>query len=383
MTLITAQGALNDLCAALSQEDWITIDTEFLRDRTYYPRLCLVQVAPPDGQAMAIDPLAENLDLAPLLELMRTDRVLKIFHAARQDLEIFYHLMGEVPRAVFDTQVAAMVCGFGDQAGYLTLVQGILGARLDKGAQFTDWSRRPLSAEQMSYALDDVIYLRDVYRHLSQKLVETGRTDWAQDEMAMLLDPHTYENNPDEAWQRIKIKSDKPRVLAVLKEVAAWREREAQRRDVPRNRVLRDEIVADLAIHPPKSVDELKKMRNMPGEISGSKWAPRLVKVVEEGLAVPKNEAPKPVAKDRLPSDLAPVAEMLKMLLRIIASEQGVAARLIASGEDIDALAKDDRADIPALRGWRYEIFGQHALKMKQGKLALSLEKGRIVRKEI
>lgn len=383
MTLITEQAALDALCARLSQEPFITIDTEFLRDKTYYPRLCLVQVAAPEGAAFAIDPLAKGLDLAPLLKLMANHGVVKVFHAARQDLEIFYNLMGEVPAPLFDTQVAAMVCGFGDQAGYHTLVAQICKARLDKGAQFTDWSRRPLSDKQMSYALDDVTYLRDVYHYLSNMLDARGRNNWAEQEMAILENPRTYENPPEDAWKRIKIKTDKPHVLAILKEIAAWREREAQRRDIPRNRIVRDEVLADIAIHPPKDQAELKRIRNLPGDLAHGKPGHLLLEAVARGVNTPKDKAPDAVYRERFPSDLQPTLEMLKMLLKIISSEQGVAARLIASSDDLEALARDDQADILALKGWRFDIFGQEALDLKHGKLALSLKDGQIVKKSV
>jgi ribonuclease D len=384
MTVITEQGDLEDMCAALAEQPYVAVDTEFLRDRTYYPQLCLVQISPPEdvGDPVAIDPLA-TLDLAPLLELMRNPNVLKVFHAARQDLEIFYNLMGEVPHPLFDSQVAAMVCGYGDQAGYNTLVQEICHQRIDKGAQFTDWARRPLSDKQLTYALDDVHWLRRIYLALDRQLAEKGRGPWVESEMAILTNPDTYRNPPDEAWERIKIKTDRPQVLSVLKELASWREQEAQRRNIPRNRVLRDEVLADMAVHPPKTMEDLKHIRNLGDDILKSRHAATVLEAAQRGLAVPKGEGPVSAARERFPQELQPVLEMLKMLLRIVASEQGVAARLIASGEDLEALARDDNADIDTLKGWRLEAFGRQALDLKHGKLALSLEKGVVVKRPV
>lgn len=383
MTVITENKELKKLCKALSGADFITIDTEFLRERTYYPKLCLIQVAGPDTDAYAIDPLAEGLDMQPVYDLMADKNVLKVFHAARQDLEIFYNLAGRIPAPVFDTQVAAMVCGFGESIGYNNLVAEICGAHIDKGAQFTDWSRRPLTGKQLSYALSDVTYLRDVYRHLSAELEKEKRTGWVKEEMEVLTSTGTYENPPELAWQRLKIKTRERRVLAVLREVAAWREKEAQRRDVPRNRVIRDETLVDMAVHTPKDEAGLKKIRNMPGDIVKGKYAAQLLQAITRGKSVPPEDCPVATKKDRFPSDLVPVLEMLKMLLRIQASEHNVAAKLITSVADLEQLAQDDKADIPVLKGWRYQVFGQEALDLKRGKITLGLENNRICKKRI
>ena len=383
MTVITDQPGLQALCDRLANESWITVDTEFLRDRTYYPQLCLVQLAGPNVEPAAVDPLADGIDLTPLLDLMNNPGVLKVFHAARQDLEIFYNLSGKVPAPLFDSQVAAMVCGHGDQAGYNTLVEAICKVRVDKGAQFTDWSRRPLSAKQISYALDDVHYLRQIYRVLSTELEREGRTDWVREEMAILENPQTYQSPPDQAWERIKIRTDKPQVLAVLKELAAWRETEAQRRNVPRNRVIRDEALADMAVHPPKTADDLKRIRAMPEDVARGKYAGVVLDAVKRGLDTPRGQGPAPAARDRFPQELQPVLEMLKMLLRIVASEQGVAARLIASTDDLEGLARGQVENNPAMQGWRQELFGRFALDMMQGRLALSLENGQVAKKAI
>lgn len=383
MSIIKDNKSLQALCDKLSSEPFITIDTEFLRDKTYYPKLCLIQVAAPEGDPTAIDPLADNLNLAPLFDLLENENVLKVFHAARQDLEIFYNLTGKVPHPIFDTQVAAMVCGFGDSIGYMNLVNSICNVTLDKGAQFTDWSRRPLSDKQLSYALDDVTYLRDVYRQLSNILEKRERSNWAKQEMDILTSPNTYDNPPEQSWKRIKIKSHKPRILAVLREIAAWREIEAQRRDVPRPRVIRDETLAAIAIHPPKSIADLRKIRNMPGDITDNRLGKQLLEAVQRGLDCPNDQCPQPIKKQHMPSDLVPVVEMLKMLLRIQASEHDVAARLIADIKDLETLAQDDNADIPALKGWRYEVFGKDALDMKSGKITLGLSKNKICKTRI
>lgn len=382
MTVITDQNALNDLCARLATQPYVAADTEFLRDRTYYPQLCLVQLAGPDVEPVAVDPLA-GLDLQPLLDLMAKPDVVKVFHAARQDLEIFFNITGNVPAPIFDTQVAAMVCGYGDQAGYHMLVSDLCGERLDKGAQFTDWARRPLSDKQLSYALDDVRYLRIVYTKLKAKLEQTGRGDWGRSEMAILEAPDTYRNPPNEAWERIKIKTDKAQVLSVLKHIAAWRETEAQRRNIPRNRVLKDEVLADIAVHPPKSMDDLKRIRNLGDDIIKSRHGQALLDAVQAGLAVPKGQGPASVMRERFPPELQPMLEMLKMLLRIISAEQGVAGRLIASSEELEALARGDKVDLEVLKGWKYEVFGKAALDMKAGKLALSLKNGQVVRQAL
>ncbi|MGZ9109112.1 MAG: ribonuclease D [Micavibrio sp.] len=375
MTLIATQTALNDLCQSLAKQPYITIDTEFLRDKTYYPTLCLVQVAPPEGDAVAIDPLA-NLDMKPLFDLMDNPNVVKVFHAARQDLEIFYNLTGRVPQSVFDTQVAAMVCGYGDQIGYLNLVQDICNKKLDKGAQFTDWSRRPLTEKQSKYALDDVIWLREVYRHLDKTLKQRDRSGWVKEEMAFLTDATTYQNPPDQAWQRLKLRTDKPQAIAILMEVAKWREEEAQRRNVPRGRILRDETLLDLAVHAPRTVDELKHIRGIGEDVARGRLGQAIMSAVERSLDIPKESIPKMDRKRPLPQSLVPVVELLKVLLRIVAAENEVAARLIASPEDLDEIARSDDADVAPMKGWRFDVFGHEALALKHGKVALCVDGG-------
>lgn len=376
MTIITDQGALNALCHELAKHKWITIDTEFLRDKTYYPLLCLVQVAAPEGPAYAIDPLAKGLDLSPLFDLMANENVLKVFHAARQDLEIFVNLTGKVPHPVFDTQVAAMVSGHGDQIGYLNLVQDICGQRLDKGAQFTDWSRRPLTEKQITYALDDVIWLRDVYRHLDKTLTQRGRTAWVKEEMEFLTHLDTYSNPPDESWKRLKLRTDKPQAIAILMEVCKWREEEAQKRNVPRQRILRDETILDLAVHAPRNAEELKHIRNLGEDVARGKLGQAIMAAIERAMAMAKGAIPKQEKKKPLPPHLTPVVEMMKLLLRIVASENEVAGRLIASPEEIEDIARDDQADVPPMKGWRFDVFGKEVLDLKHGRIALCIDKG-------
>jgi ribonuclease D len=378
MTLITTTDELAALCRSLRELPFVTADTEFLRDKTYYPQLCLVQLAGPGTAPSAVDPLAKGIDLSPMFDLFFDDKVTKVFHAARQDLEIVYNLTGKLPKELFDTQVAAMVCGFGDQIGYYNLVNDVCRVKLDKGAQFTDWSRRPLSDRQLFYALDDVTYLRDVYQKLAKNLSDQGRSDWVREEMATLLDPATYNNDPDNAWHRIKLRTDKPQAMLVLKEVCAWREREAQRRDVPRNRVVRDETLADIAIHPPKDANELGAIRGFTPDMARGRIGQSVLEAVARALAQPRSAAPQQEEKIRFPADMTPVLEMLKMLLRIQCAEHDVAAKLVASSGDLEALAMDDNADIPALKGWRFDVFGREALGLKHGRVALSLKNGKI-----
>lgn len=380
MTIITDTDTLTAYCDKLSSAEFFTIDTEFLRNKTYYPKLCLIQMALPGEDPVAVDPLSKGLDLKPLYKVLANEKVLKVFHAARQDLEIFYHEMGSVPTPIFDTQVAAMVSGYGDQIGYHNLVNKICNYNIDKGPQYTDWSRRPLSDKQLSYALGDVTHLRDVYLSLSKELEERGRLDWGRQEMRILCADETYENADELAWQRIKLRTDQPKVLSVLREIAAWREAEAKSKDVPRNRIIRDESLADIAIHPPENAKELARMRGVSKDFAEGRYGQQMLKAVKKGLAVPKSEAPIREKVKPFPRELQPVLEMLKMLLRIQASEHDVAAKLLADTQDLQALAMDDKADIPAMRGWRHEIFGKEALALKHGKLKLSLKNNEIVK---
>lgn len=371
MPLITDTDSLHALVRRLKQAPYITVDTEFMRDSTYWPLLCLVQIA--DGQgAHAVDPLAEGLDMAPFYELMFDRDVLKVFHACRQDVEIVFHATGRLPEPVFDTQVAAMVAGFGDSPGYEALVGKIAGASVDKSARFTDWSRRPLSERQVEYALGDVTHLRTVYEVLVARLRETGREGWVKEEMAILTDPATYRLEPEEAWRRIKTRTHQPRFIARIQALARWREEQAQERNVPRNRIARDEVLLEIAGNPPKEPEGLSAVRGLSKGFHNSAQGRALWQALEAAEALDERDLPKVRKTDRKHERTPPVAELLKVLLRIRCAESGVAPRLVASSDDIDAIARDDRAPVKALEGWRLELFGRDALGIKHGSLALS-----------
>lgn len=374
---ITKTDALAAFCEAQAGSSYITVDTEFVRESTYYPQLCLVQVAG-DTDAAAIDTLAEGLDLEPLFALLRKPDLLKVFHAARQDLEIFYTLMGAVPAPVFDTQVAAMVLGFGDQVGYEVLVNKVLDQSLDKSSRFTDWSRRPLTDRQIDYAMADVDHLRPIYEELQSRLDENGRAHWLSEEMQVLTAEDTYRNDPDEAWRRLKARGLKPRGLAVLKEVAAWREREAQRRNTPRNRVIRDDTVLDIAGSMPKTADDLRRIRGLGKNVPDGRMGQDILAAVQTALDIPREDLPKVKRREQPPPGVAPTMELLKVLLKAKCDQEGIASRLIATADDLEKLAMDDEADVQALKGWRRELFGEHALDLKHGRLALTVGKNSV-----
>lgn len=370
MTLVTDTPSLEALCDRLSREPYVAVDTEFMRDKTYYAKLCLVQLAGAE-EAAAVDTLAPGLDLAPLYHLMADPSVLKVFHAARQDVEIFVHQADAVPAPLFDTQIAAMVCGFGDSVSYDRLVRSLTGVRLDKTSRFTDWSHRPLTPRQVEYALADVIHLRPSYERLHRRLEKTDRLDWLSEEMAVLTDPATYRIVPDEAWRRLKIRSTKPKFLAVLRELAAWREREAQSRDVPRNRVLRDDALVDVAAQMPQSAEELARSRAFNKESASGRTGRAILDAVTRALALPKEEWPSLPDMDETPQGRQPVADLLRVLLKIKCDEHDVAPKLVASSDDLDAIAASDEADVPAMKGWRREVFGAAALAVKHGRLGM------------
>ena len=373
MPMITDTQALAEFCGRLVACDYVTIDTEFMREKTYWPILCLVQLAAPD-EARAVDALAPGIDLGPLFDLMADGNVLKVFHAARQDLEIFHHLSGRLPAPVFDTQVAAMVCGFGDSVGYEALVTKLVNAKIDKGSRFTDWTLRPLSGRQVDYALADVVHLRPAYEKLAKKLHGNGRESWLEEEMAVLTDPATYEGEPLEAFRRIKTRSADSRVLAVLREVAAWREAEAQRRDVPRNRVLRDEALVEIAHHTPATAKELSRTRGLGAKLANGSYGERILDAVQKGLAVPRDDRPEPKAQARLPRGLGPVVDLLKVLLKMKSEDSHVATKLLASAADIERIAAfGEKADVKALKGWRREVFGDDALRLRAGEVSLAV----------
>jgi ribonuclease D len=377
---ITTSDELAAVCERLAKHPFITVDTEFLRESTFYPLLCVAQMASSE-EAVVVDALAPGLDLKPFFDLMADARILKVFHAARQDIEIVWHRAGLVPHPIFDTQVAAMVLGYGDSISYDQLVLRITGDTLDKSNRFTDWTRRPLADAQIEYAISDVTHLRDVYLALVADLGRRGRVDWVCEEMKVLTSPDTYRLDPELAWMRLKTRVRKPKELAVLIEVAAWREREAQSRDVPRGRVLKDDAIGDIAVQAPTTVERLGALRSLPKGFERSKWGNDILEAVNRGLArdpktLPRIERLKPAVNGTA------IVELLKVLLRMTSEKHGVAAKVIATVDDLDRIAADDEADVPALHGWRMEMFGKKALDLKHGRLALAIEKGRVVAAE-
>src|ERR1700761_7867575 len=378
MRIVETNEALKAFIEELSTAPYLALDTEFLRDQTYYPKLCLIQVASPGAEGI-IDPLAEGLDLAPFFELLKRPDIVKVLHAARQDIEIFYLQGGVLPDPLFDTQVAAMVCGFGDAASYETLVRKIVHVEIDKSARFTDWSHRPLSKRQLEYALADVTHLRVIYEWMKARLEKTGRAAWVAEEVAALQDPALYKLEPDQAWKRLKPRTTNKRFLAVLAALAAWREREAQARDIPRGRVLKDEALTEIAAHPPESPDALDRIRAVPKGFANSRLGKGLMEAVGAGRTAPPPEVAckTPPRRRRKPSPAA--IDLLKTLLRLRAEAANVAPRLIANAEDIEKLAAFEDEDVAALRGWRAEVFGNDAKALRKGDLAIALENGEAV----
>ncbi|MEC9183444.1 MAG: ribonuclease D [Pseudomonadota bacterium] len=377
ITPIADTNSLAAFCEKQKTAAFVTVDTEFVREKTYYPILCLVQVAGPDD-AVVIDAMASDIDLSPLDELFKNTNVVKVLHASRQDNEIFFNLFGSVPKAIFDTQIAAMVCGFGDQVAYGTLIAKLVGVQLEKTSRFADWSRRPLTQKQLAYALSDVTHLRVAYEKLAAELETSGRAHWLDSEMDILTNPDTYRMDPREAWRRIKSRTTNPKFLSVLREVAAWREAEAQRRDIPRNRLLRDDSLLDIAAHTPKTSQALSRTRGMPRGFAEGRMADGLLDAIETGVATKPEEQPQVPKRDRLPNGLGPLTDLLKTLLKLRCEEEKVAPKLIASADDLERIAASENADVPALSGWRREVFGEQALALKQGKLGLTAEGKRI-----
>jgi ribonuclease D len=377
MSLIATTDDLAAACRRLAEHAFVTVDTEFLRETTFWPRLCVVQIAS-EEEAVAVDAMADGIDLGPFFELMANPRLTKVFHAARQDLEIVWNLSKMIPAPLFDTQVAAMVCGFGDQVSYGELVQTVTKVTLDKSSRFTDWSRRPLLPAQVDYAIADVTYLRDIYAFLRRKLEQSGRLDWLQDEMALLTSPSTYEQHPEHAWERFRNRVRKPRDLAVLMEVARWREAEAQERDVPRSRVLKDDVLIEVALAAPRTADALGNLRAFPRGMERSRAGVDILAAIERGLARDPKTLPK-LERERRGGGNGATVELLKVLLRQVSESHDVAAKMIATVDDLEAIAADDNAKVAALTGWRRELFGLKALELKQGRLALTVEDGRVV----
>ena len=378
MTVITDTDTLAQFCARQMGSGFIAVDTEFMRERTYWPILCLVQVAGPEDVA-AIDALAPGIDLTPLLNLMADQSTLKVFHAARQDIEIFFNLSGAVPEPLFDTQVAAMVCGFGDAASYETLVGKLAQASLDKSSRFTDWSRRPLTDRQIRYALADVVHLRTVYEKLQQRLASNGRASWFAEEMAELSNSAIYRSDPGEAWRRFRIRGRvDPRFFSVLREVAAWRETAARQRNLPRGRIMRDEAVLEIASHIPKTVEALARTRSLGKGVAEGKLGNEIIDAIGRGLADTAALDLPASPKIDAPPGAGPLVELLRVLLKQRCEEHQVAQKLLASADDLDAIAADDTAPVRALSGWRREIFGKDALALKHGRLALTVRRNRI-----
>ncbi len=377
MSLITTSDELAAVCARMARHPFVTVDTEFLRETTYYPLLCVAQLASAD-EAVVIDALAPGIDLSPLFALLTDEKVVKVFHAARQDIEIVWNMAKAIPHPIFDSQVAAMVLGYGDSISYDQLVQRITGDVLDKSNRFTDWTRRPLTEAQITYALSDVTHLRSVYLKLAADLEKRGRTSWVEAEMGVLTSPETYRADPAKAWERLKARVRKPRELAVLMEVAAWREREAQTRDVPRSRVLKDDVLGDIATQAPTSIEKLGHLRSLPKGFERSRWGDAIVEAVQRGIDRDPKTLPRFERFRPAPNGAATV-ELLKVLLRMTAESHGVAAKVIATVDELDRIAADDDADVPAMKGWRRELFGEKAVALKHGKLALAVEHGKVV----
>ena len=378
MTLITDSAALARFCLEQKGAGFVAVDTEFMRERTYWPILCLVQVAGPESAAV-IDALAPGIDLTPLLALMAEPSILKVFHAARQDIEIFFNLSGAVPEPLFDTQIAAMVCGFGDAASYETLVSKLVRTALDKSSRFTDWANRPLTERQIRYALADVVHLRTVYEELQQRLALNGRAGWFAEEMAGLADPTIYRSDPREAWRRFRLRGRvDPRFFGVLRELAAWREIAARQRNLPRGRIMRDEAVVEIAAHTPRTIEALARTRSLGKGVAEGRLGGEILEAVERGIADTKAEQPPVPSRADLPTGLGPLVELLRVLLKQTCEEHQVAQKLVASGEDLELIAADDAAPVPALSGWRHEIFGKDALALKRGRLALTVRGNRV-----
>jgi ribonuclease D len=379
MRIVDSTKDLKALVGELESAPYIALDTEFMRDQTYWPKLCLLQVAAPNGVAAIVDPLGDGIDLTPFYELLKSTHIVKVLHAARQDIEIFHHQGHVIPDPLFDTQIAAMVCGFGEAASYETLSRKLAKVEIDKSARFTDWSHRPLSKRQLEYALADVTHLCVIYEALEKELKRTNRHAWVEEEMAALKEPSLYCLDAGEAWKRLKPRTSNKRFLAILAAIAAWREREAQTRDTPRNRVIKDEALLEIAAHPPESAEALERIRAVPKGFAASRFGKGLMDALEAGRHAPppesiEDERPR---RKREPSPAA--IDLLKTLLRLRAEASGVAPRLIANADDIERLAAHEDEGVAALHGWREEVFGRDALALREGKLAIALENGHAV----
>lgn len=378
MSVITSNDDLKALCKRLSKSDYVTVDTEFLRDKTYYSKLCLIQIAD-DSEYHAIDTLVGGLDLTPFYDLMENQSVIKVFHAAKQDIEIFVNQAGVVPTPLFDSQIAAMVCGFGDSIGYEKLVIALCNQQLDKSTRFTDWSRRPLTERQIEYALGDVTHLRTIYKKLNSMLEKSGREAWLKEELAELTTKETYIVLPKNAWKRIKIRNSNRRFNAIVREIAAWREEQAQSRNLPRNRIIRDEVLLELSAVRPQHKNALSSIRGLGANFASSKAGASVIEIIKQALDMPDEELPK-ISRRAPPSqNNDPIVELLKVLLKLVCKRENVAPKLLANVEDLEKIAEDDRADVKALNGWRYDIFGKDAIALKNGDVAFAIKNGEIV----
>lgn len=373
INVITDNAKLECFCTALAHETFITVDTEFMREKTYYPQLCLIQVAG-EKESAIIDPLAPGINLDALFRLFENPAILKVFHACRQDMEIFYQAMGKLPAPVFDTQVAAMVCGYGESASYETLVNKILRASVDKSSRFTDWSRRPLTEKQLTYALDDVLHLREIYKVIAQQLQESGRVDWIQEETAPLTDTSTYDNNPNDAWQRLRFRNTTPRYLATLQAVARWRELTARERNVPRGRIMKDETLTEVASAKPTSFTDLQAIRGFHPTLQTGQYS-KLFDAMKAVESLPSCEYPRLLAKPQFLPEVETLVDLLRLLLKNCAAKKQLVPRLIADKEELELLASGNRDGLHVLQGWRHDIFGQHAVRLLEGKILLKADK--------
>ncbi len=374
MKIITDTKSLTQACQQCAEHSFCTVDTEFLRESTFWPILCLIQMACADDEWI-IDVQADGINLTPFFDLMANKKVVKVFHAARQDVEIIYNLAELIPTPIFDTQVAAMVCGYGDSISYDQLVYKITGTSLDKSSRFTDWSKRPLSEKQLTYALADVTHLRDVYRSLNANLKEQERAHWVSEEMEILTSPETYDMPPENAWKRLKMRARKPRELAVMKHVAQWREETARANNVPRGRVMRDDAIYDVSSRQPSNIKQLSELRGLSRGFDKNRYGNSLLKAIASAKAIPDDELEKIPRPKQAPEGCAAAAEMLKVLLKVTVEKYGVAAKIIATVDDLEKIAADDNADVAALKGWRKELFGNKALDLKNGRIALGYKK--------
>ena len=378
MTLITTTNSLSELCNKLKESEYVTVDTEFIREKTYWPDLCLIQVAD-NKNAAVVDVLSPNINIEPLLNIMHDPKILKVFHAARQDLEIFFKLTNRLPQPLFDTQIAAMVCGFGDSVGYDTLVNKITGKIIDKSSRFTDWSLRPLTQKQINYALGDVTHLRLVYENLNQHLLEGDRSEWLREEVEKLNDTGIYQTSPPDAWKRIKSRNTNPRFLGVLKELASWREKEAQKRNMPRNHVIKDEALVEIAHSTPKSVKNLTRIRGLGQRTAEGYVGQSLLKAVEVGENIPSNQCPQVPRRPSIPKNIGPITDYLKVLLKMKCDEHGIAQKLIANSADIEKLAAfGSKASVAAISGWRKNLFGEDAINLIEGRSTIIIEEQKL-----